>query len=204
MSGTRVALLIGCSHYDDPGFQQLTAPVRDLDGLTRVLVNPEIGDFAVDTLSDELSSTVNEKIEEFFANRKPDDLLLLYFSCHGVLDPKGRLHFVSVNTKRELLGSTGISAHWVRQRMDQSRSQRIVLLLDCCYSGAFIKGPEPGSAGSTEIFEQLGGHGRVVITASDKMEYSYESEFTDAVVRGLETGAADLDGDGQVEVSELY
>ncbi|MGH3825472.1 MAG: ABC transporter substrate-binding protein [Pseudonocardiaceae bacterium] len=36
------------------------------------------------------------------------------------------------------------------------------------------------------------------------MELSYESAFTDAVVRGLKTGAADRDGDGQVEINELY
>jgi molecular chaperone DnaK len=36
------------------------------------------------------------------------------------------------------------------------------------------------------------------------MEYAYGSEFTNAVVRGLETGAADLDGDGRVSVYELY
>jgi molecular chaperone DnaK len=121
------------------------------------------------------------------------------------LDARGRLYFVATNTRRGLLGSTGISAQWVKQQMDQSRSQRIVLLLDCCYSGAFRKGSKPSSPDAEGILEQqLGGHGRVVITASDKMEYSYESEFTDAIVRGLETGAADLDGDGQIEVSELY
>jgi ABC-type branched-subunit amino acid transport system substrate-binding protein len=206
MSGTRIALLIGCSHHGDPEFQRLTAPAQDIDALRRVLVDPEIGYFTVDTLLDEPLGTANVKIDDFFGDRRPDDLLLLYFSCHGVLDAKGRLYFVAADTKKDLLSSTGISAQWVKQQMDQSRAQRIVLLLDCCYSGAFTtKGREPYNADAREILErQLGGRGRVVITASDKMELSYESEFTDALVRGLETGAADLDGDGQVEVGELY
>ncbi len=204
MSGTRAALLIGCSDYADPRFQHLPAPAQDIDALTRVLADPAIGDFTVETLLNESSATVHEKIEQFFADRKPDDLLLLYFSCHGVLDAKGRLYFVAANTRREQLGSTGISAQSIKQHMDDGRSQRIVLLLDCCYSGAFIKGLPPASGDAGEIVEKLEGRGRVVITASDKMEYSYESEFTDAIVRGLETGAADLDGDGQVEVGELY
>ncbi len=204
MSGTRVALLVGCSDYEDPKFRQLPAPVQDVDALTRVLADPTIGDFTVDTLRNEPSAAVSEQIEGFFANRKPDDLLLLYFSCHGVLDPRGQLYFVAANTKKERLDSTGISARRVKEQMDQSRSQRIVLLLDCCYSGAFARGLTRRSAGPEEILEQLGGRGRVVITASDKMEYAYESMFTNAVVRGLETGAADLDGDGQVSVYELY
>jgi hypothetical protein len=130
--------------------------------------------------------------------------LLLYFSCHGILDPRGRLYFVTANTKKQLLDSTGISARWVKEQMDHSRSQRIVLLLDCCYSGAFARGLRRGSAGAEEILEQLGGRGRVVITASDTMEHAYESKFTNAVVVGLKTGAADLNGDGQVSVDELY
>ncbi|MGH3720233.1 MAG: caspase, EACC1-associated type [Pseudonocardiaceae bacterium] len=204
MSDTRAALLVGCSDYEDPAFQQLPAPVQDIDAFRRVLADPTIGDFTVGTLLDQPSGEVSEQIEYFFADRKPDDLLLLYFSCHGVLDPRGRLYFVATNTKKQRLDSTGISARWVKEQMDHSRSQRIVLLLDCCYSGAFNGGRRRRSAGTEEILEQLGGRGRVVITASDKMEYAYESEFTNAVVHGLQTGAADLDGDGQVSVGELY
>jgi ABC-type branched-subunit amino acid transport system substrate-binding protein len=204
MSGTRVALLIGCSEYEDGGFPPLPAPVQDISALKRVLADPSIGDFIIDTVFNRSSAAVGEEIENLFADRKPDDLLLLYFSCHGVLDTKGRLSFVAANTKKERLDSTGISARWVTEQMDQSRSQRIVLLLDCCYSGAFSGGLRRRSADVEEISEQFRGRGRVVITASDKLEYAYGSEFTNAVVRGLETGAADLDGDGLVAVGELY
>ncbi|MGH3800077.1 MAG: caspase, EACC1-associated type [Pseudonocardiaceae bacterium] len=204
MSGTRAALLVGCSDYEDLKFPQLPTSVQDVDALTRVLGDQTIGDFTVDTRFNEPSGDVSEQIEKFFTDRKPDDLLLLYFSCHGVLDPRGRLYFVAANTKKERLDSTGVSARWVKEQMDQSRSQRIVLLLDCCYSGAFTGGLTRRSAGAEGILEQLGGRGRVVITASDKMQYAYESRFTNAVVRGLETGSADLDGDGQVSVYELY
>ncbi len=204
MSGKRVALLIGCSDYQDRKFHPLPAPIQDLDALKPVLADPTIGDFTVSTLLNEPSGTVSVQIERFFSNHKPDDHLLLYFSCHGILDPRGRLYFVAADTKKELLDATGISARWVKEQMDHSRSQRIVLLLDCCYSGAFAKGLRRGSAGTEEIIEQLGGRGRVVITASDKLEHAYDSEFTNAVVVGLKTGAADLDGDGQVSAHELY
>ena len=204
MNGKRVALLIGCSDYQDRKFHPLPAPVQDVDALKPVLADPTIGDFIVSTLLNEPSGTVSVQIERFFSNHKPDDHLLLYFSCHGILDPRGRLYFVAADTKKELLDATGISARWVKEQMDHSRSQRIVLLLDCCYSGAFAKGLRRGSAGTEEILEQLGGRGRVVITASDKLEHAYDSEFTNAVVAGLKTGAADLDGDGQVSVHELY
>jgi uncharacterized caspase-like protein len=204
MSGTRVALLVGCAEYEDSRFQQLPMARQDLESLARVLNDPAIGDFTVNTLLGNQSGAVKVKIEEFFADRKPDDLLLLYFSCHGVLDPGRQLHFVARETNRQLLDSTGISAQWVKERMDHSRSQRIVLLLDCCYSGAFTRSHAHKGPGAKEILEQLSGRGRMVITASGKTEFAYESKFTDAVVQGLQTGAADIDGDGQVSVCELY
>ena len=201
MSDTRDALLIGCSAYEDSEFPQLQAPAQDIDALECVLADPTIGNFTVQPLLNEPSGQVRERIEHFFANRKPDDLLLLYFSCHGDLDSRGRLYFVTANTKKELPESTGITAEWVKKQMDHSRSQRIVLLLDCCYSGAFAA---RGRASGKEILEQLGGRGRVVITASGKAEHAYGSRFTNAVVQGLETGEADLNGDGRVSVGELY
>jgi len=169
-----------------------------------VLADPSIGDFTVNTAFNRSCAAVREEIEGLFSDHKPDDLLLLYFSCHGVLDTRSRLSFVVANTKRDRLESTGVSARWVTEQMSHSRSQRIVLLLDCCYSGAFSGGLRRRSADVEEISEQLRGRGRVVITASDKLEYAYGSQFTNAVVHGLETGAADLDGDGQVAVGELY
>ena len=54
----------------------------------------------------------------------------------------------------------------------------------------------------------------VVITASSALQYSFEgstptgeasqSVFTKHLVEGLESGAADLDGDGRITVDELY
>jgi molecular chaperone DnaJ len=146
MSGTRVALLVGCSHYDDRRFSRLEAPCQDVAAVRRVLANPEIGDFSVEQpLLNKPSTEVKGRIEKFFANRKPDDLLLLYFSCHGDLDAEGLLYFVAKDTDKELPDSTGIPARWVKEQMDRSRSQRIVLLLDCCYSGAFTKGRKSGA-----------------------------------------------------------
>jgi uncharacterized caspase-like protein len=159
---------------------------------------------------------VNEEIEAFFAERVRDDLLLLYVSCHGVKDDNGRLYFASSNTKLRRLAATAVSSVFVGEQMDQCRSRKIVLLLDCCYSGAFARGMVPRAAPSMDLHERFDGRGRVVITASTAMEYAFEvcggelsgtgtpSLFTGALVRGLRTGDADRDGDGRISVDELY
>jgi hypothetical protein len=215
MAGVRTALVVATGTYEDSSLRELRAPVHDTEAFVRVLRDPAIGDFRVNTLIDQPAYVINEEIEGFFDDRTTDDLLLLYFSCHGVKDPGGRLYFATTTTKLRRLGATAVSSVFVNEQMERSRSRRIVLLLDCCYSGAFTRGLVPKGGVGIELPERFEGRGRVVITASSAMEYAFEggelsvddgspSIFTSAVVRGLQTGAADRDGDGLVSVDELY
>ncbi|MFE2753900.1 caspase family protein [Actinosynnema sp. NPDC059335] len=214
MPGARLALVVANGAYEDAKLRALRAPAADAELLASVLRDERIGDFQVSTLFDEPAAVVAEEVEGFFADRRRDDLLLLYLSCHGVKDPDGRLYFAVRNTKLHRLAATGVSAQFVNEQMNRSRSRRIVLLLDCCYSGAFTR---LGSKSTYDVHvrERFDGHGRAVLTASNAMEYAFEGEqlsldaaapsvFTAAVVRGLRTGAADRDGDGRVSVHDLY
>src|SRR4051812_8920528 len=211
---TRAALVVAADEFVDPKFQRLRSPVHDVDALAGVLGNESIGGFDVQTVVNQPTSVVQQELERFFSNRKPDDLLLLYFSCHGVKDSAGRLYFVTTNTTFDLLRSTGVSASFVSEQMEYSRSKRIVVMLDCCYSGAFLKGFRARGDNSVTV-DQLEGRGRAVITASRATEYAFEADeltsedaqpslFTGAVVEGLVSGKADKNGDGVVTVDELY
>jgi Caspase domain/Effector Associated Constant Component 1 len=216
LTGTRSALIIASREYQDPGLGQLRSPAHDAEALARVLGNPRIGGFDVTTLLDAPSYEIGEAVEDFFADRSPDDLLLMHFSCHGVKDESGELYFATSNTKLRRLGATAVAADFVNRRMNRSRSRRIVLLLDCCYAGAFERGMTARAGTTVNIEEQFGGRGRAVITASSSMEYAFEGDrladahelapsvFTSALVEGLDTGEADRDQDGQVSLDELY
>jgi tetratricopeptide (TPR) repeat protein len=215
MSESKSALIIANYRYEHPGLGQLVAPAQDADSLARVLADPAIGGFEVRTLVNELSYKVSLEIESFCDNHKRDDLLLLYFSGHGIKDfADNQLYFATVDTQlvqHDVRRATAVSAQFVNEAMNRSRSKRQVLLLDCCYSGAFkdAKGDTRVGAG-----EQLEGQGRVVLTASDALQYSFEgpqvrgegirSVFTRALVHGLETGDADLDRDGYFSLDEVY
>ena len=215
LGGTKAALLVATAEYGDPAFRQLRTPGHDVEALTRVLADPAIGGMDVRALVDQPGQVVEEEIEGFFADRTPADLLVLYLSCHGVKDQDGRLYFAAKDTRLQRLAASGISSRFVNEQMGNSRSRQIVLLLDCCYSGAFARGFATRGSEGVELKERFQGRGRVVITASSAMEYAFEagqltdesgqpSVFTSAVVRGLETGEADRDGDGRVSVDELY
>ncbi|MFC5834388.1 caspase family protein [Nonomuraea insulae] len=215
--GRRMALIVAGDAYQDPGLRRLRAPALDAEALSRVLGDEAIGGFDVRTMLNESTSVVNEAVEDFFADRHPDDLLLLHFSGHGVKDDSGELYFATPSTKLNRLGATAVSAEFVNRRMSRSRCRRIVLLLDCCYAGAFARGALPRAGGDIHVEEQFGGRGRVVITASNALEYAFDgaeladaqettspSVFTSALVEGLETGEADRDQDGYVGIHELY
>jgi len=99
---------------------------------------------------------------------------------------------------------------YLHNLMGRSRSQRQVLILDCCHSGAIAKGLRHKGSEKVQVLPKLGGEGRAILTASDSTEYAFEQEgfelslYTHFLVKGLKTGAADQDGDGFIAVDELY
>jgi len=217
MSAKKSALIIANSEYEDPSLRKLVAPTQDAEALAAVLQDPAIGGFEVQTLLNAPSHQTSEAIEAFFYDRVRDHLLLLYFSGHGITDDDGLLYFAASNTQPRRLRSTAVAARWVNEIMIQCRSRRQVLLLDCCHSGAFARTKAIGAVRTGQQFEahtQDEGRGRVVLTASDAIQYSFEGEalegkgvrsiFTHALVEGLASGEADLDGDGEVSLDELY
>ena len=215
MSG-KYALIIANTEYTDPGLAQLIAPGKDAKELVRVLDSRDICAFDdVVVLFNEVASKVSETIDYFLSNKKPSDLLILYFSGHGVRDEYGSLYLAVKNSNRERLRSTAIKSDFIREAMDQSRSKRQILILDCCNSGAFAqgtKGEVGGSVGTASAFEGTG-YGRVVLTASDSTQFAWEGDkvigetenslFTNFLVKGLE-GEADTNGDGRITIDELY
>jgi outer membrane protein assembly factor BamB len=213
-TGQRSALLVATSAYNDPDLRQLRAPGHDADQLAEVLRDPRIGGFDVQVLINPVSGEVQEGIEDFCTDRHPGDQLLIYLSCHGVLDSYGRLYYAAANTRRQRLAATAVAAAWLNERLEDCRARRQILVLDCCHSGAFAKGTKGDSGLALQQRFEPHGRGRVVLTASRSTEYSFEggqasgegvpSVFTHAIVTGLRTGEADRDRDGLITVTDLY
>ncbi len=215
-TGTRSALIVANAAYDDPTLAQLRSPGHDAQALVRVLGDPAIGGFEAEALVDADERTIRRRVAAFFAGRDRDDVLLLHFSCHGVKDARGRLHLAARDTDLSVLGATSVPASFVNDLLAETQSRRVVLVLDCCYSGAFARGVGVRADEDVHIADEFGaGNGRIVLTASSATEYAFEdgeltrsqglpSAFTGALVRGLETGEADLDADGEITVDELY
>ncbi|MBE9201779.1 MULTISPECIES: ABC transporter substrate-binding protein [unclassified Nodularia (in: cyanobacteria)] len=214
----KFALLIGVSEYEG-GLPPLPAAVKDVEAMERVLQHPEIGNFDVEKLVNPQRQEMAEAIEILFKGingngRQKDDLILLFFSGHGIKDERGHLYFATRNTRKTdnglLLQATTVPASFVHDVMSNSRSKREVVILDCCFSGAFAEGMSAKDNGFVDVKNQLGGEGRAILTSSTSTEYSFEDTGTDTsiytryVVEGLGTGVADKDKDGWISVDELH
>lgn len=222
MDGARKALIVANDEYEHDGLKQLRAPAADAVALAAVLGDAEIGAFEVQVVRNEYAHVIEGRIEDLFSDARSGDVLLLHFSCHGLKSESGELFFAARNTRPNRLGSTSVSADFVQRCMRASRARSVVLLLDCCYGGAFARGVAVRAAGDVNVLDSFtgerlgGGRGRAVITASSAMEYAFEGDqladdhsprpsvFTSALVEGLTTGDADRDQDGWVSLNELY
>ena len=222
MDGARLALIVANDAYDDSELGRLEAPAHDAEALAAVLRDPGVGSFDVQVRHNETAQAIRVAVEEFFADRSPEDLLLLHFSCHGVKNADGELFLALRDTRPKVLASTGLAADFVNRQMAASRAQRIALFLDCCYGGAFPRGMLVRASAEAQVKDAFtdqadlgGGRGRVVVTASNAMQYSFEggqlgehketpSVFTGALIDALTTGEADRDGDGWIGMNELF
>jgi branched-chain amino acid transport system substrate-binding protein len=208
----KFALLIGVSEYSE-GLRPISSAILDVEAMRRVLEHPDMGAFdQVTVLPNPDKGSMEKAVEDLFANRQKDDLVLLYFSGHGLKDQKARFFLSTRDTGRDQKGNfplaTALAATKLQEYITDSHSQRQIIILDCCFSGALVQGMP--IKGEFNIQEELGGKGRAILTSSSPIEYSFESEdkdlsiYTKYLVEGIETGAADKDGDQLISVNELH
>ncbi|MBD2279100.1 caspase, EACC1-associated type [Aphanizomenon flos-aquae] len=205
----KIALLIGVSEYG-AGIPPLLSALNDVQAMERVLQNPNLGNFAqVERLLNPDSVAMRIGIQKLFKNAGKEDLLLFYFSGHGITNDDNHLYLATRNTAKDDFEATAVDASFIQTQSKSCYSKRQVLILDACYSGAFANGWHTKSIG-VDIKKQLGAEGRVVLTSSGATQTSFAQEgatlslYTQYLVEGIETGAADTDNDGNIHVQELH
>ena len=127
-----------------------------------------------------------------------------------------QLYYATTSTRRKLLSSTAISSNFVNDIIQRSMSHQKILLIDCCYSGAFERGFTDKANKEIHTSDYLKGRGTFVITASDAMQYSFEDDklneeeelmpsvFTSYLIEALSSGKADHDKNGIISPKEIY
>jgi formylglycine-generating enzyme required for sulfatase activity len=214
----KVALLIGVSDYQidgsSQGFINLPSTELDIAGMKKILDDPELGAFdTVTPLINPVHYEMSEAIETFLGNCSKEDLVLLYFSGHGAKDKNRKLYFAAKGTKKnakdELYTATAVSAQFVRGLLDDCKSTKKIMILDCCFSGAI----DPNAKGDDTLdvltASLSAAKGSIILTSSSSTEISYGSPtqmsfYTRYFVEGIESGKADRDVNGHLSINELH
>ncbi|MEG3843677.1 GUN4 domain-containing protein [Microcoleus sp. herbarium14] len=201
----KVALLVGVSNYHQQGISVLPSATKDAMAIKQVLQRQDMGGFAetdIKLLPNPTKKKMEDAIDDLFAECKANDLLLFYFSGHGFKDERGNLFIATPTTEtkanKTVRSHTAISASFFHERMTASLCKKQIVILDCCFSGAFTKGLG------------LSNKSWAVLSSSDDIEYSYApkaselSIYTRYLVEGINTGAGDLNNDGKISIDELH
>jgi hypothetical protein len=206
--GRRLALVIATTEYDDARLDRLAAPLADALELGRLLGSN--GGFDVESLVNAEAQTVQRRLERFCkAGRQRNDTLFVYVTGHGVKDDDGNLYFALRDTDRDFLRTTALPADLVSSVLNESPAGSQILVLDCCFSGAFARALRPKGSIDADLGRTFGGgRGRIILAASGAVEQAWEDDagsvYTQSIVEGIASGAADLDSDGVITAAEIH
>ncbi|HKV95626.1 MAG TPA: caspase family protein [Candidatus Angelobacter sp.] len=222
----KYALVIGNKRYDDRHLRGLKAPEYDVKALAQLLRDPHIGGFKVETLLNPIYSAARSAISRFLGSLafNSDDVALMYFSGHGV-KKDGHVYLAVRDTEYEDPRALGLDTEFLRETMQNCYASKKILILDCCYSGAFAKmrakGPRERQVDTRSAFiadGNSGGKGQIILTATDSLTIATEADqaiknsryslFTHYLIEGLRDGSADgandSPPDGLINDEELY
>jgi uncharacterized caspase-like protein len=229
-SRDRWAVVIGVGRYASPDIPSLRYSVADAEAFAQLLI--ERAGFKKENvllLTDktEKKPTLRDMkwaLGTFLArSAKKEDLVVIFYAGHGApeIDPRGSepdglaKYLVPSDADPNDLYATALPMDELQIIFDRIESERVVVFLDACYSGAaggrtFASKRTRALRVDDVFLDRLArSRGRAIITASRASEVSLELPelghglFTHYLLQGLR-GTADLDRDGVVTLQELY
>lgn len=186
------ALVIGIGKYQDESIRGLRFPAKDAEDFKTFLI--EQANFKPDhvrILTDENATRMNilSELGDTFLPRvvKPDDLVVIFISSHGSSsksDIRQKNFLITYDTvSTNLFGSAIEMQNLTEMIQDRVRSDRVLLVLDACHSGATKLGEKAAGHTSTIDLSKIPlGAGQLVICSSKPDESSWElSKYTNGV-----------------------
>jgi len=218
------AVVIGVNSY--PNVRRLKYAVNDAMAFCNHLVeyNQVPKENVVLLLDEEANLTrLRSALGVYLKNKaSKDDMVIIYFAGHGATErdsasPDGdglEKYLLPYDVDPKELYATAMPMEEISRLFGRIRSDRLVFIVDTCYSGASggrtISVADLRAGISDGFLDRItGGKGKIILTASGANEVSAESDelqhgiFTHFLIKGLQ-GQADSDGDGLITVDEVY
>jgi len=218
------AVVIGVNSY--PNVRRLKYAVNDAMAFSNHLVeyNQVPKENVVLLLDEEANLTrLRSALGVYLKNKaSKEDMVIIYFAGHGATEreatsPDGdglEKYLLPYDVDPKELYATAMPMEEISRLFSRIRSDRLVFIVDTCYSGASggrtISVADIRAGISDGFLDRItGGKGKIILTASGANEVSAESDelqhgiFTHFLIKGLQ-GQADSDGDGLITVDEVY
>jgi tetratricopeptide (TPR) repeat protein len=185
------AVVIGIGDFVDPSIPKLKYSSKDARDFYDYLVDPNQGKFKPDhvrLLLDKNATKINimDALGDSFLPHaaNPKDLVVIYLSTHGSpagADIRGVNYVVAYDTQVRKLFATGIEMNQLlRMIKERVHTNRIVLVLDTCYSGAGAQLGHTGHKGlvrtNVDSHAAAQGVGSLVISSSAPDQKAWESD----------------------------
>lgn len=196
------ALIVGVSKFAKPSIN-LSYPAKDAKDLAAYLTTE--GKFAPDhvkVLTDE--EATKERVMAELGDKwlprlaRPNDLVLIFISTHGspsTADLEGLNYLVMHNTDPDSLYATGLPlAELAAAVKSRVHSNRVVLIVDACHSGAANPAKGLTRKGNFDSDALMQGTGQMIICSSEPNQVSWESKrypngvFTRQLIEALKAG----------------
>jgi WD40 repeat protein len=133
-------LAVGVARYQDKNYN-LKYSSKDMNDFVNMMqTSGNYGKVIVKKLSD--SSATKENIiasGKIFTDAKVDDHVIIYFSCHGLLDDKMDYYLATTDVKFEDPSVKGMPYDEIEKMLDLCRSRNRLILIDACHSGEVDK-----------------------------------------------------------------
>lgn len=208
----RIAVLIAASRFGpEARLDPLEAPERDVDLLAEVVDAARGGVYeTLHVLKNQPCDRVRRTINRVLREAGRDDQVLFYYSGHGKLDRTGKLCLAMTDTVQDELESTSVRIGDIKDYIEVSNCKQVMLILDCCYSGAAGKDFVARTDAAGALQAEAQGTGICIMSASNSVQTALEDAargmgvFTRHLIEGMRSGDADQNGDGLVTFDELY
>lgn len=221
----RWAIIVGISRYQHSGWNLKYAD-RDADELYKLLLTSSGGNYKqenIHKLTNEQATTRNIRIElhDFLKQPAREDVVLLYFACHGSPDPDRpkNLYLLTHDTEPSRIAGTALPMREIELAIRETLlAEKVIVLADTCHSGAIGGGighrsASDDSAHMKRYLQELSKAraGTALLTSAETSQVARESDqwggghgvFTHYLLEGMR-GAADEDNNGIVTIGELF
>ena len=225
----RWAIIIGISKYQDSSLNLKYAD-RDAEEFYNILTQIKEEFFKADhvekLINEEASySKINKALKGFLKKPGNDDLVLIYFACHGAFDPDRpkETYVLPYDTNPLDIASTSIHMDDIGNSIRRNlNAKRVVIIADACHSAA-IGGDMSRrttiiqSDRVNRFLNELANsnEGTALLTSAEAREVALEDErwggghgvFTHYLIEGMKGEADGYGGgkkDGIISIGELF